>query len=146
MPAFKAPSFDIPKAPSFDSAPKISAPSFSSDFSIPKASLPKFDSQPSSSSYSAPARPSFEIPKDTDKYKDRPELQVSQEDRDANAKSANDVFKQYDQEARVAEKAAQDARGVANKQKKEKSRTKDLACETKPGGKLLCLRGFGAGF
>ena len=31
-------------------------------------------------------------------------------------------------------------------QKKAKNKAKDLACETRPGGKLLCLRGFGSGY
>ena len=81
-----------------------------------------------------------------EKYKDRPELLVPQEERDAAAKAANDVFKQYDQDAKVAEKAARDARDDANKKKKEFQAKKDLACETRPGGKWICLRGFGAGF
>tara|TARA_B100001540_G_C15253715_1_gene393863 strand:- start:91 stop:438 length:348 start_codon:yes stop_codon:yes gene_type:complete len=102
------------------------------------------------SSFDSPrAAPSFDIPKDQgleEKYKDRPELLVPQEERDAAAKSANDVFKQYDQDAKVAEKAARDARDDANKKKKEFQAKKDLACETRPGGKWICLRGFGAGF
>ena len=131
-------------------APKMDAPSMPS-FSAP--SMPKI-SAPSAPSFSAPSsfdspRASFDIPKDQgleEKYKNRPELLVPQEDRDAAAKSANDVFKQYDQDAKVAEKAARDARDDANKKKKEFQAKKDLACETRPGGKWICLRGFGAGF
>ena len=131
-------------------APKMDAPSMPS-FSAP--SMPKI-SAPSAPSFSAPSsfdspRASFDIPKDQgleEKYKNRPELLVPQEDRDASAKAANDVFKQYDQDAKVAEKAARDARDDANKKKKEFQAKKDLACETRPGGKWICLRGFGAGF
>ena len=140
IPKFDAPKFDAPSMPSFSapSMPKISAPSFDA----PSFSAP--------SSFDSPrAAPSFDIPKDQgleEKYKDRPELLVPQEERDASAKAANDVFKQYDQDAKVAEKAARDARDDANKKKKEFQAKKDLACETRPGGKWICLRGFGAGF
>lgn len=140
IPKFDAPKFDAPSMPSFSapSMPKISAPSFDA----PSFSAP--------SSFDSPrAAPSFDIPKDQgleEKYKDRPELLVPQEERDAAAKAANDVFKQYDQDAKVAEKAARDARDDANKKKKEFQAKKDLACETRPGGKWICLRGFGAGF
>ena len=153
-PSFSAPKFDAPAAPKMDmpkfDAPKFDAPSMPS-FSAP--SMPKI-SAPSAPSFSAPSsfdspRASFDIPKDQgleEKYKDRPELLVPQEERDAAAKAANDVFKQYDQDAKVAEKAARDARDDANKKKKEFQAKKDLACETRPGGKWVCLRGFGAGF
>ena len=131
-------------------APKMDAPSMPS-FSAP--SMPKI-SAPSAPSFSAPSsfdspRASFDIPKDQgleEKYKNRPELLVPQEDRDAAAAAANDVYKQYEQDARAAEKAARDARDDANKKKKEFQAKKDLACETRPGGKWVCLRGFGAGF
>merc|ERR1719313_2157777 len=117
---FKMP--DAPKAPAFDTpkfdAPKFDAPSMPS-FSAP--SMPKI-SAPSAPSFSAPSsfdspRASFDIPKDQgleEKYKNRPELLVPQEDRDAAAASANDVYKQYEQDARAAEKAARDARDDAN--------------------------------
>ena len=153
-PSFSAPKFDAPAAPKMDmpkfDAPKFDAPSMPS-FSAP--SMPKI-SAPSAPSFSAPSsfdspRASFDIPKDQgleEKYKNRPELLVPQEDRDAAAASANDVYKQYEQDARAAEKAARDARDDANKKKKEFQAKKDLACETRPGGKWICLRGFGAGF
>ena len=153
-PSFSAPKFDAPAAPKMDmpkfDAPKFDAPSMPS-FSAP--SMPKI-SAPSAPSFSAPSsfdspRASFDIPKDQgleEKYKNRPELLVPQEERDAAAKAANDVFKQYDQDAKVAEKAARDARDDANKKKKEFQAKKDLACETRPGGKWVCPRGFGAGF
>ena len=153
-PSFSAPKFDAPAAPKMDmpkfDAPKFDAPSMPS-FSAP--SMPKI-SAPSAPSFSAPSsfdspRASFDIPKDQgleEKYKNRPELLVPQEDRDAAAASANDVYKQYEQDARAAEKAARDARDDANKKKKEFQAKKDLACETRPGGKWVCLRGFGAGF
>ena len=148
-PSFSAPKFDAPAAPKMD-MPKFDAPSMPS-FSAP--SMPKI-SAPSAPSFSAPSsfdspRASFDIPKDQgleEKYKNRPELLVPQEDRDAAAASANDVYKQYEQDARAAEKAARDARDDANKKKKEFQAKKDLACETRPGGKWVCLRGFGAGF
>ena len=125
----------MPKAPSF-SAP--SAPSFSPP---PSFSSPKFDAP-------APPKLTFDIPKEKSPSASslKPELLVPQETRDANARNANDKFKALDADAKEAEKAARAARDVANKQKKVKNQLKDLACETRPGGKLLCLRGFGTGF
>jgi hypothetical protein len=45
-----------------------------------------------------------------------------------------------------AEKAAKIARDKANEVKKEFKAAKAEACATRPGGKLLCLRGFGVGY
>ena len=53
------------------------------------------------------------------------------------------IFSQYTQEA---EKAAKLARDRANDAKKAFIEAKGEACATRPGGKLLCLRGFGVGY
>ena len=95
----------------------------------------------------------FTIPKEEkamapvkDGKKVDPALLVPQEDRDAAARAANDEFKLADKDAKEAEAAARKVRAVANKAKKEKNAAKDLACETRPGGKWICLRGFGSGY
>lgn len=41
---------------------------------------------------------------------------------------------------------ARELRNVANEKKKIANAAKDEACKTRPGGKFLCLRGFGIGY
>jgi|EP00970_Alexandrium_tamarense_P000652 hypothetical protein len=45
-----------------------------------------------------------------------------------------------------AEKLANIARNKAAQAKKDFKAAKADACATRPGGKLLCLRGFGVGY
>jgi len=44
------------------------------------------------------------------------------------------------------EKKAKDARQEAKAAKDIFKIAKDEACKTRPGGKILCLRGFGVGY
>ena len=88
----------------------------------------------------------FTIP-DEKPAKARPGVDgVSQEVRDANAKAKNDEYKAADADAKELEATARKGRESAHKVKAEKNKLKDLACETRPGGKLLCLRGLGSGY
>ena len=56
------------------------------------------------------------------------------------------VYRAADDEAKVLEQQAKGLRQAANDKKKLAGQAKDEACETRPGGKLLCIRGFGSGY
>jgi hypothetical protein len=44
------------------------------------------------------------------------------------------------------ERQARELRNNANEKKKIAKETKDEACKTRPGGKILCLRSLGIGY
>ena len=44
------------------------------------------------------------------------------------------------------EAKAKELRAVATAKKKVAKAAKDEACKTRPGGKILCIRPFGAGY
>mmetsp|Transcript_9668 Transcript_9668/g.18145 ORF Transcript_9668/g.18145 Transcript_9668/m.18145 type:complete len:403 (-) Transcript_9668:1869-3077(-) len=157
-PAVSVPEVSVPefKMPEF-SAPDIKVPSFSAPkFEVPKMEAPKFEvpaapmsplPKPSPSSYdldvkAPPSVPSFSTSAPTVKA----EPLESQEVRDAKARDAKEKFKNLDDEAKVFEKKAQEARELAKAAKKEAKIAKDEACETRPGGKVLCIRPFAIGY
>jgi len=148
----KLPEFTAPEIPSF-SAPDIKIPSFSApDIKIPSFSAPKFEmpAAPSAStpklSYDldvkAPSVPSFSSP-----APESPKKSLEpQEVRDGKARSAKDKFKNLDNEAKALEQKADDARQVAKAAKKQAKDAKDDACQTRAGGKVLCIRSLGSGY
>ena len=69
-----------------------------------------------------------------------------QEVRDTRAREAKAKFKSLDEEAKAIEKQAKSAREVAKTANQEAKVAKDDACKTRPGGKILCLRGLGSGY
>lgn len=166
IPEFKAPEFKAPdiSIPSF-SAPKVDLPSFSTpkldipSFSAPKVDIPSFSAPkvdiPSFSIPSAPKTgipappkltntpPSFALDK---KAEDNAEPLESQEVRDDKARSANSEFKRLDQDAKEIEAKAREARNIATISKKDAKIAKDAACQTRFGGKILCIRSFGTGY
>jgi hypothetical protein len=75
-----------------------------------------------------------------------PIFDTTQEERDSRAAAKNAEFKALKDEAKAAEKAAKVAQEKAQVGKKIFQDAKGEACETRPGGKLLCLRGFGLGY
>ncbi|KAL7508103.1 hypothetical protein ACHAXN_005195 [Cyclotella atomus] len=147
-PKFDAPKFDAPKVPDFK-APDVKLPSFS----MPKVDVPKIDvpAVPSFDMPKTPAAPSFNVPSKSAAPAAFDAPGESQEARDARAAAKKADFKDADSVARAsitceAEKAAKIARDKANEMKKEFKAAKAEACATRPGGKLLCLRGFGVGY
>ena len=64
----------------------------------------------------------------------------AQRDKDAAAKAASEAFKAKVAEVKIAEKQVQALKEEAQSAKREAQKQKDIACETRPGGKVLCLR------
>jgi flagellar biosynthesis/type III secretory pathway protein FliH len=94
-----------------------------------------------------PPPPSFSVPSSSSAPKAvSDEFTEPQEVRDERAAAKNEAYKQADADAKAAEKAAKVARDNANEAKKAFKQAKGEACKTRPGGKLLCIRGFGAGY
>jgi len=136
-PKFDAPKFDAPKAPKFDapkfdapSAPKIDVPELPSLPSVSLPSFPSFGGGGGDSSSSAPA---------ADEFVDREAL-------DEEARETAADFRRADASAKAVEKEARALRKTANDKKKIAKAAKDAACEYRPGGKWLCIRGFKSGF
>jgi len=135
IPKIDAPKFDIPAAPKFDlpATPKY-------EFDMPKVDTPKFDiPKVATPSFDLPSRPAA-----APVYVD-PNIEP-QEIRDARAADKKDAFKEAQGQAKEAEKVAKAAQDRANDAKKAFKQARGEACSTRPGGKLLCLRGFGAGY
>lgn len=158
-PAFKAPDFSVPdikipefKAPTF-STPDIKTPDLKiPDFKAPSFSIPKLDipaapklNVPSAPPKFATSPPSFGGSSDTSPAEDSSPLE-SQEVRDEKAREAKTEFKRLDSEAKAIEKQAKEARQVANSAKKVAKGAKGEACQTRFGGKVLCVRPFGVGY
>lgn len=151
VPEFKMPQFNAPdiKVPSF-SAPKIEAPKFEAPkFEVPAAPSVSLPKPSSTSSYdldikTPPSVPSFSSSAPAPKVQAEP--LESQEVRDAKARASKEKFKNLDDEAKAFEQKAQEARELAKAAKKEAKIAKDAACETRPGGKVLCIRPFGIGY
>lgn len=134
LPKFSLPKIDIPKVEIPQPAATSSAPSFSvpsSNVELPKVSVPKF-SAPSIGS----GRVSNDVAFDGE----------SQELRDERAKEARSAFNDADSTARDYEKKAKQLRDIANDKKRIAKDAKNEACETRFGGKLLCIRPFGIGY
>ncbi|EED92693.1 hypothetical protein THAPSDRAFT_262032 [Thalassiosira pseudonana CCMP1335] len=125
LPSFSMPKVDMPKidVPKVD-MPKIDVPSFD----VPKVSAPSFD---------VPSRASAPVASFDENLE-------PQEVRDERAAAKNVVLKEAQNEE--AEKLANIARNKAAQAKKDFKAAKADACATRPGGKLLCLRGFGVGY
>jgi hypothetical protein len=158
MPKFDMPDtskFKAPDMPKFDmpDTSSFKAPDMSS-FSVPKFDLPKndyidFDQMPK---FDAPKvglpsnLPSFPSFGGGDSSKNGVIL-APQEVRDDRAREARQEYLQFDASAKEIEAQAREARNLAKEKQKLASAAKDEACQTKPGGKLLCLRNpFTAGF
>lgn len=119
LPSFDIPKVDLPKAPEF-SAPSFSAPSFS---------LPSFGGSDATTVESG--------------------AEISMEDReaiDATARATAQDFRRADAAAKEVESKARALRKVADEKKAVAKEAKDAACEYRPGGKFLCIRGFNSGF
>ena len=52
----------------------------------------------------------------------------------------------YQIESQEVENKAKQLRAIANDKKKVAKEAKDAACETRFGGKILCIRPFGIGY
>jgi len=70
----------------------------------------------------------------------------SQEVRDERAREAKAKFNDLDGVARGLEKQAATARAEASDQKKIAKEKKGQACETRLGGKVLCIRPLNSGY
>eukprot|EP00586_Coscinodiscus_wailesii_P023904 CAMPEP_0172504670 /NCGR_PEP_ID=MMETSP1066-20121228/180454_1 /TAXON_ID=671091 /ORGANISM="Coscinodiscus wailesii, Strain CCMP2513" /LENGTH=418 /DNA_ID=CAMNT_0013280945 /DNA_START=137 /DNA_END=1393 /DNA_ORIENTATION=- len=155
IPSFKAPDISVPevKAPAFD-VPKFKTPAFDA---------PKFEKPDLSSlkapEFKAPDIPKFDIPKPEYDLKGSdgvpnedgelvlpPGVVGTQAERDERAKQAKQNYKDLDREAKLAEKQAKVARQTAKDAKKIAAAAKDEACATRPGGKIVCLRGLNIGY
>jgi len=137
MKAFSLPKVDIPAMPKIDipAPPKFDAPKFDTPSAAPAAA--NFDTQFDTPSAAAPAA----APK-VDKYADL----EPQEVRDERAAQKNSVYKSAQAEVKEAEKVADAAKKKAVAAKKVFKQAKGEACVSRPGGKALCLRGFGVGY
>ncbi|GAX27654.1 hypothetical protein FisN_13Hh254 [Fistulifera solaris] len=127
--SFKAPEMPDVKVPDF--AGKLNIPDLPENFpKIDASSLPKFDT----SNLPKVSIPGFDSqPIDLDSLE-------PQEVRDQRAREARETYLEADEEAKAAEQVARQVRGTANEKLKLAREAKDLACETRPGGKLICLR------
>jgi len=74
------------------------------------------------------------------------EAKSAQAATDAVAKEAATEFKERDSAATEAEKKAAALRADANEAKKIAKEKKDIACETRFGGKFLCIRPLDSGY
>ncbi|KAL3826547.1 hypothetical protein ACHAXA_003611 [Cyclostephanos tholiformis] len=142
VPSFTMPKVDMPKV----DMPKVDMPSFTMPKvdvpDVPKFALPKVD-LPAAPKYDLDV-PKFDMPSRVPAVVD--ENLEPQEVRDARAAEKNAAFKEAKDEARAAERAAKAAQERAQNAKKAFKDAKGEACKTRPGGKLLCLRGFGIGY
>lgn len=144
-PKFKTPEFkaSVPefKAPEFK-APDVKLPEFKAP-AVPKFDIPSRETSPPSSSASY----DFDVSSDSRISVSEPEEYIEpQEVRDERAKEAKIVFKDAAKEAKAIEQEAKIARAKANNLKKEFNKAKDDACKTRPGGNILCVRGFTVGY
>jgi len=160
IPEFKAPDFGGFKAPDTSEfkAPDVKLP----EVSLPKFSAPKLPDMPKidapsfsvpSTSFEAPKVPSFSTPSFSSSgsssggYESFDENAVDdQEERDAIARDARTAFNEADASAKEVENKAKQLRAIANDKKKVAKEAKDAACETRFGGKFLCIRPFGIGY
>lgn len=156
MPAFTAPNLKLPDMPKF-SMPKLDLPKIDSadipKFDAPKLDMPKLD------------MPKMDLPKVSLPKVSLPQISLPsfgggggtsssddamlepQEVRDEAAREARQVYLTFDEDAKVIERQAREARNLANEKKKLANEAKDQACQTRPGGKWICLRNpFTAGF
>ena len=149
IPEFKAPSLNIPKfdAPKFD-MPKFDAPKFdTSGMDMPKVDMPKVD-MPKFDGVDLPKvnLPKVSLPSFGGDSVD-PAFLEPQEIRDDKAREARQVFLAADADAKDLEEQARVLREAANDKKKLARDARDLACQTRPGGKWICLRNpFQTGF
>lgn len=126
---FKAPDMSDVKIPDF--AGKLTMPDLPDNFpKIDASSLPKFDTS---------NLPKVSLPGFDGSSVDLDSLEP-QEVRDRLAREARETYLEADEEAKAAEQVARQVRGTANHKLKLAREAKDLACETRPGGKLICLR------
>lgn len=116
--------------------PKIETPKID----VPKAEAPKF-AVPSTPSYN------FDTPVPSKPVETAPSVPLEpQEVRDDRAREAKATYKGLYDEAKELEKKAQEAANKAKEAKKVAKEAKDAACETRTGGKILCIRPFGIGY
>ncbi|GKZ00567.1 hypothetical protein MPSEU_001008900 [Mayamaea pseudoterrestris] len=141
MPKLEMPDTSSFKAPSM---PKFDMPNFElpkNDY-IDMDQLPKFDAPKISMPSNLPSFPSFGgSPRSDDVVLD------SQDARDGRAKDARQVYLQFDASAKEIEAQAREARNLAKEKQKMANAAKDEACQTRPGGKFICLRNpFNVGY
>jgi hypothetical protein len=153
MPKFDVPKLDIPKfdMPKFDMPANM--PKFEMPANMPKFDIPAMPSVPEGASLNIPkfdipkvAMPSFSLPS-FGGDSDSPILAGSQDERDEAARQARKGYLEADGRAKEAEEAARQVRNVSDGLKRLANEAKDLACETRTGGKWICLRNpFTSGF
>ena len=145
VPSFSAPSFSVPKVdvPSF-TTPKVDVPSFTPpkvdvpSFTPPKVDVPELPSLPSIPFFGGGGEKKAEVVVD-DGYIDKDAI-------DAEARATASDFRDADRAAKDVEEQGRKLRKFANEKKKIAKVAKDAACEYRPGGKWICLRGFNSGF
>ncbi|KAJ8613376.1 hypothetical protein CTAYLR_002302 [Chrysophaeum taylorii] len=141
VPKFEVPKVDLPKVdvPNIEvpKLPKIEAPDFPK---LPSVEVPKAPSLPSLPSFGgdatdSPPRPVIDegIPVDLDAL-------------DEEARATAKEFRRANADAKQAESTARALRKIANEKKQAAKEAKDAACEYRPGGKFLCIRGLNSGF
>ena len=144
-----ADSVDAPAAPKFQAPamPAFEAPKF--DFKmpeVPKVELPSAgggaDSVDDISDLSTERAAANAARQAQQAETNEATLQQAsaQRDKDAAAKAASEAFKAKVAEVKIAEKQVQALKEEAQSAKREAQKQKDIACETRPGGKVLCLR------
>jgi len=135
-----------PKAPSF-SIPKTSE----LNLHVPKVSIPKTPEVPK-----IPSRPpySLETSKNVYDFNSSPvapkvnpaNYYEPQEIRDMRARDARVSFAKAQNELKALDEKARTQRQIVNEKSKQAKEAKDLACETRTGGKILCVRPFSIGY
>lgn len=153
MPKFEAPNMDAIKMPDMKafSLPKVDIPAMPKiDIpALPKIDTPKFDMPAAPAKFDMPSAPAAPAKFDVPSAPAAPSVDENlepQEVRDARAAETNAAYKDAQAEVKEAEKAASIAQNKAQAAKKVFKQAKGEACVTRPGGKALCLRGFGVGY
>ena len=73
-------------------------------------------------------------------------ISTTADNRDDVARAARAEFKEADDAAKEVEKEASRLRSAANDKKKIANEKKDAACETRLGGKVVCIRPLNSGY
>jgi hypothetical protein len=127
MPKFEMPA-DMPKFEMPADMPKFEMPKNMPKVDMPKVELPPF------------SMPKLGLPGGSDTTSTVPKVYTSQEVRDGEARDARNVYLDADEFAKEIEAKAREARQAAKVKLELAKEAKDLACETRIGGKWICLR------
>mmetsp|Transcript_23687 Transcript_23687/g.29553 ORF Transcript_23687/g.29553 Transcript_23687/m.29553 type:complete len:256 (-) Transcript_23687:4852-5619(-) len=153
--SFKVP--EVPEVSKFETPdlPKVEMPKIDiPKINVPKMEMPKID-LPDVPKFETPDMPKIDIPApkfDISAFGGSAEKKskttdfVDRDVLDSRARDAKQDFKAADGVAKDAEAQARALRKIANEKKQIFKDAKDAACESRPGGKFLCIRGFAAGF